>query len=153
MPYQIELPVVGVTFRNPDGVRRQEILENALSMSVHNFNNHFDSHGYPDVGSSTMEDLQLAARQEPWNKYDSNAIAIHITAPESCAGQIGYISREDADRYAPLFKAGQYLSCTLSSLGRQEETGNIGMNIFIRFAEADPRAQWPANLQKFSDFM
>lgn len=65
-----EIAVVGVTFRNPDGTNRQQLLRKCMP-------------GDP-----------VALLHEPENKHDPNAIAVCTGA-----GQIGYLPRAFAAEY------------------------------------------------------
>lgn len=67
------LGVRGESFKNPDGTDRQAII----------------------AGCREGDSARLV--REPRNRYDSNAIAVHVAG-----GQIGYIAKEKAEILAPL---------------------------------------------------
>lgn len=65
----IELKVVGVTFANPDGRSRQDVIKQLM----------------------TQPNVAIGLIREPNNQYDRNAVAVWTPF-----GQIGYIGREYA---------------------------------------------------------
>lgn len=71
------LGVRGESFKNPDGTDRQAIIANC------------------------REGDSARLVREPKNRYDSNAIAVHVAG-----GQIGNIAKEKAEILAPLMDDG-----------------------------------------------
>ena len=131
MSYQVELPVVGVSFHNDDtGEKRQDILNRFLVWHTEMFEECFDFSGTP---IESIPNPVIEARREPWNKYDAKAVAIHGVSPEHCAGRVGYISRDDAAKVSQRMNSGQYLGCSLSSIGRGQTSNCVGIRVFLRF--------------------
>lgn len=87
----IYIKVVGVSFPNPDGSSRQEVIA--------------------QIKPSDFIEL----RREHNNPYDSNAIAVYFENQ-----QVGYVGKEDAKFLSVLWDAGSVLSAIASEVGSFE---------------------------------
>lgn len=87
----ILVKVVGVTFLNPDGSSRQEVIA--------------------QIKPSDFVEL----RRDYNNPYDSNAIAVYFENQ-----QVGYVNKEDAKLLSVLWDAGSVLSAVASEVGSFE---------------------------------
>lgn len=74
----VEFKVVGVSFTNEDGVKRQDVIANLR-----------------------VNDMVMLQR-EPANQYDTNAVAVM-----SLYGQVGYVGKEYAKILGPMIDAGK----------------------------------------------
>jgi len=83
----IELKVVGVTFDNENGTSRQEILR------------------------SMSKNSPIVLKREPFNRYDSNAVAVLYVDQ-----QVGYIGKEYAKIMAPMMDKGTQFTAKISKL-------------------------------------
>ena len=91
MKARIKVRLAGVTFKNEDGTRRQDLLGII----------------YDDYWTEDREDeIVVELRREPDNAYDPNAIAVHATEPEPARGQLGYVEAEEAARISVVMDAG-----------------------------------------------
>lgn len=78
---RITVKVVGVSFKNPDGTSRQDLLCRL----------------YDDYWTEGKEaEVVLALVREPENEHDPNAVAVFVQAPKRAKGQIGYLPRDHA---------------------------------------------------------
>ena len=87
----IFIKVVGVSFLNPDGSSRQEVIAQIKPQDY------------------------VELRREHDNPHDSNAIAVFFENQ-----QVGYVSREDAKLLSVLWDAGSVLSAVASEVGSFE---------------------------------
>ena len=115
---EIETKVAGVTFKNGDGLSRQEILEDILDELVH------------------KGPFELIILRDKENPHDPNAIAVM----DPKWRQIGFLNRRLAyelsplmDKYADLLK----MSCTACEVTGLEPDANYGLNITIRYLHPD----------------
>ena len=76
------IKVVGESFDNPDGTSRQKIIEQCK------------------IGNP------VSLVREPNNRYDPNAVGVHVTG----RGQIGYVSSENAEWMADVLDKGVEVS-------------------------------------------
>lgn len=121
MSREIRTRVAGVTFKNSNGSRRQDIIQLFVCASC-----------------------PLALVREPDNPYDRNAIAVYykldkedilyITIREFWEihpdSQIGYLPREVAAEVAPLMDKGYEVKCTaIERTGDPEVEGSLGVSI------------------------
>ncbi len=96
--------VVGVTKKNEDGGKRQEV-----------------------IAGCKVDELVLLIRESE-NPYDSNAIAVY----HSSRKQIGFIAADLAERLAPDMDSGQPISARISDLtGGTPEKPSRGVNLEI----------------------
>ena len=96
--------VVGVTKKNEDGSKRQEVI----------------------AGCKVGELVVLIRESE--NPYDSNAIAVY----HSSRKQIGFIAADLAEQLAPDLDSGQTISSRISDLtGGTPEKPSRGVNLEI----------------------
>jgi len=84
----LSLKVTGVTFDNPDGTSRQELL----------------------LGVSLSSKVSLV--REPNNEYDPNAIAVYTDG-----FQVGFLSGEDAANMAVMMDSGVQFCARVESVG------------------------------------
>lgn len=96
--------VVGVTKKNEDGSKRQEV-----------------------IAGCKVGELVLLIRESE-NPYDSNAIAVY----HSSRKQIGFIAADLAEQLAPDLDSGQTISARISDLtGGTPEKPSRGVNLEI----------------------
>jgi hypothetical protein len=96
--------VVGVTKKNEDGRKRQEV-----------------------IAGCKVGELVLLIRENE-NPYDSNAIAVY----HSSRNKIGFIAADLAERLAPDMDSGQTISARVSDLtGGTPEKPSRGVNLEI----------------------
>jgi len=100
--FKTTLKLAGVTFPNPDGTARQDIL-GVL----------YDEYWTEDL----EQEIKLELRPEPDNKYDSNAVAVFCTAPEDAVGQIGYVPAEQAAMVGTAITEGRLRSAEFDEMG------------------------------------
>jgi hypothetical protein len=101
--------IVGVTKKNDDGSKRQEILKKCKSGDI------------------------LTLKREPENKYDRNAIAVFRDTE-----QLGYLSKTNARELAKLMDTGKKLTATISEItGGEQDKPTYGCNIKISGATWD----------------
>ena len=80
--FETKISVAGVTFKNSDGTHRQDVLGTL----------------YDDYWTEDREDeVEIELRHDRKNRYDSNAVAIHVTAPKEAVGQIGFVPADQAE--------------------------------------------------------
>lgn len=91
----ININVVGVTFKNENGTSRQKILETVSSGDI------------------------LELRREPNNMYDINAIMV-ITEDGQ---QIGYIGKQYAEILAPMVDMGRTFTAIVKDTGTHKPKG------------------------------
>lgn len=96
------LKLAGVTFPNPDGTARQEILGTI-----------FDDYWTEGLD----QEIELELRAEPDNKYDSNAVAVFCVSPKDAKGQIGYVPAESAAMIQTAVSEGRVKSVKLEEIG------------------------------------
>lgn len=84
----VELKVVGVTFKNDDGSSRKDIIVNMTDESP------------------------VMLEREPTNKYDVNAIKVLTDG-----GQIGYIGKDYSGILAPYIDAGRQFTAVVKHKG------------------------------------
>ena len=123
MSQEIKTKIRGVTSINDDGTSRQDIISRFL-----------------DNGAS------LKFVREPENKYDRNAIAVYTDLDGDRQYQIGYLSQDLAQRFAPLIDAGKIvLSCDdVTKTGEEDQT--IGVNLVLQVYTPDEIKSWTARL-------
>jgi len=103
--------IVGVTFANPDGSDRQELIEDLDDQLQQN----------PFV------DLRL--KREPENSYDPNAIQVL----DGQGRQLGYLSRSVCTTLAPLIDNGTKIQCYLEQITGHSLDQNFGINVQISY--------------------
>ena len=101
--------IVGVTFANPDGSDRQELIEDLDDMLQ---NTPF---------------VDLIPKREPENTYDSNAIQIL----DGKGRQLGYLSRSVCTTLAPIMDSGVEVKCHLEQITGHSLDQNFGINVQI----------------------
>ena len=101
--------IVGVTFANPDGTDRQELIEDLDDMLQ---NNPF---------------VDLLLQREPDNAYDSNAIQVL----DEKGRQLGYLSRAVCTTLAPMMDNGVDVKCHLEQITGHSLDQNFGINVQI----------------------
>jgi len=99
--------VAGVTFTNPDGVSRQDLIEDLEDF--------FD-------GSTTV---RLGLRREPHNAFDENAVAVL----DPRGRQLGYLSKRVSETVAPIMDRGTRVHATLTAITGAGLSQNYGVNI------------------------
>ena len=117
---EIETKVAGVTFKNGDGVCRQEILEDVLDELTHN--GPFD----------------LVVLRDHENPHDPNAIA--ILDPKW--RQLGFLNRNLAgkiSRLIDLHGENLKLTCVVDEVTGLELDSHYGLNIKLRYFHPDSR--------------
>ena len=98
--------ITGVTKKNEDGRRRQEIISEDL-----------------------YEGMDLFLEREPDNPHDPNAIGVFTSA---YGEQVGYIASDLASRLAPLMDNGQLIMAEITDLtGGEAENKTLGVNLLI----------------------
>ncbi len=96
--------LTGVSKKNEDGRRRQEVIEEDL-----------------------YEGLDLHLEREPENPYDPNAVAVFAS---EYGDQVGYLSGKVAEEIAPLMDRGQLVTCQVAEItGDYGQTR--GVNVVI----------------------
>ena len=108
---QFYTKIVGVTFANPDGSDRQEIIEDLEELCQ----------------ESPFVPLKLI--REPQNTFDHNAIQVH----DEQGRQLGYLSRSVSETLAPMMDNGIEVLCTLSQITGHSLDQNFGINIKITY--------------------
>lgn len=82
MAFTTHIRVVGVTFSNEDGKRRQDLL----------------GHIYDEYWTEGREDeIKIELRHEPDNAYDSNAVGVYCIEPEQSKGRLGFVPADQAE--------------------------------------------------------
>lgn len=94
--------VVGVTFANPDGTSRQEII------------------------SKMQKGNPVSLVREPNNLYDPNAIAVYFGEE-----QVGYIARGEAELLSQLMDLGGSLIAKAEAIGQNKESGMYYLHILV----------------------
>lgn len=94
----VDLKVVGVTFKNEDGSSRKDAI---LVLA-----------GMEDKTGVTFELVR-----EPDNKYDINAVKVMVNGISSEPVQIGYVGKEYASIIAPLMDMGEQFKAELKDCG------------------------------------
>lgn len=96
--------IAGVSKKNEDGRRRQEVIEEDI-----------------------YDGLDLHLEREPDNPYDTNAIAVFAS---EYGDQVGYLSEKVAEELAPLMDRGQLVTCQVTEItGDYDQTR--GVNVLI----------------------
>jgi hypothetical protein len=99
--------VSGVTYQNPDGVSRQEIIDQLC-----------------------FSDQPLLLMREPNNPYSENAIGVWV------AYQIGYVKPELADQLALILDEGGVVEARVTEVtGGTEDKPTLGVNIELTIYE------------------
>jgi hypothetical protein len=118
---RIRSKVVGVSQRNADGQRREDIIIKHVQ-----------------VGDS------LVLLREPDNRYDPNAVQVW-SAKEPAVAQIGYLKKELAADLAPLLDADVNMFVTVTARTGDQEVDtdgdddySAGVNIAIEYDEPLP---------------
>lgn len=110
--------VVGVSYKNPDGSSRQEIIKEYAA-----------------------ENKIILLIREPKNKNDTNAVAVYLEYGFLFSYkkyQIGYLDSQTASEIAPLIDAGYEVKAIISSVSGLDQPGNnIGVNLFIEMPKPD----------------
>lgn len=119
--------LAGVTYRNPDGTNRQDLIEELED-------------AFADSG-----EVCLDLKREPDNQYDSNAIAVL----DPFGRQLGYLSREVAAQLAPDLDGGVRFDVVVAAITGGGLTQNYGVNVGLARApdcdsEADSRPVSPS---------
>ena len=96
----VKLKVVGVTFANPDGTSRQEIMSNLVE------------------GSSVF------LEREPNNKFDKNAVKVN-----TLLGQVGYLGRDYAAILSGMMDTGHIFTATIAELDTYKGNWFMQINI------------------------
>lgn len=81
-------------------------------------------------------------RPEPENKWDKNALAIHVAMPDGTVAHCGFIPRELAAELAPLLD-GESVICTVDSITggfelRDGDYANLGLTIKLSLPDITP---------------
>lgn len=95
--------VKGVTFTNPDGTKRQEII------------------------ATLHKGDRLLLEREPQNQYDQNAIKV-LTEKHQ---QIGYVAKKSAEQLAAAMDAGHNLAAKVIKVGMLPSTHIYGVVMVI----------------------
>lgn len=111
---ELKIRIVGVTFKNPDGTKRQNHIKK------------LDGEKLP---------LFFHLKREPKNKYDPNAIAVFHKPKKGKMRQLGYIGRDYAEHLAPIMDDGVEVTCEYASAGEARNTGRIGVGVKISWGE------------------
>ena len=103
--------IVGVTFSNPDGTSRQELIED-------------------------LEDLRrgdgvaiLHLKRDPENPYDPNAVQVLFGETR----QLGFLSRQVAQTIAPLLDSGTRVQCEIAQITGHDLNHSFGINIRLSY--------------------
>lgn len=105
----IRTKIVGVTARNDDGTRRQDLIE-------------FLSPG---------EELELV--RDPDNEHDENAVEVH----DSGGDQLGFVRRELAEEVAHWLDEGIPVEAIVLEVTGGDDGRNHGVNIELRVYDGD----------------
>lgn len=109
--------VIGVTYPNPDGSNRQDII------------------------ASCRRDTPIRLESEPTNAYDPNAIAVKVATEPGKVQQVGYIPKELAKTIAPLMQGESLMARIVSITGGFEtwdgEIAALGLVIVIEVPDPD----------------
>lgn len=96
--------LAGVSKKNKDGRRRQEVIEEDL-----------------------YEGLDLYLEREPENPYDPNAIAVFAS---EYGDQVGYLKSEVSEELAPLMDRGQLVTCQVAEItGDYDQTRGVNVQV------------------------
>jgi len=96
--------LAGVSKKNEDGRRRQEVIEEDL-----------------------YEGLDLYLEREPENPYDPNAIAVFAS---EYGDQVGYLKSEVSEELAPLMDRGQLVTCQVAEItGDYDQTRGVNVQV------------------------
>lgn len=96
--------LAGVSKKNEDGRRRQEVIEEDL-----------------------YEGLDLHLEREPDNPYDTNAVAVFAS---EYGDQVGYLSGKIAEELAPLMDRGQLVTCQVAEItGDYDQTRGVNVQV------------------------
>ena len=96
--------LAGVSKKNEDGRRRQEVIEDDL-----------------------YEGLELHLEREPDNAFDSDAIAVFAS---KYGDQVGYLIKAVAEELAPLMDRGQLVTCKVTEItGDYGQTRGVNVQI------------------------
>lgn len=113
--------IVGVTFKNPDGSSRQELLEKLYD--------EYYTEGYED-------EIGLRLVREPDNRYDSNAVAVYVDSPPEYQGQIGYLPGPRAEWIGPAMDEDRLVGAELASMGLSK-TSKVGLTLLVKIRDED----------------
>lgn len=106
-----EIQAVGVSFKNPDGSSRQEVICKL----------------YDDYYTEGLEDeIVVSVETDPQNKYDSNAVKISFEEPVQ--GDAGYIPRNQAAWISEALNEDRVTDVELGSMG-VVKGGKVGFSI------------------------
>ncbi|MEC7987115.1 MAG: HIRAN domain-containing protein [Myxococcota bacterium] len=103
--------IVGVTFQNTDGSRRQELIEDLEDQL------------------RLLGAVQLHLRREPNNPHDANAVQVYYGDQQ----QLGFLSRQVAQTIAPLLDKKISVQCELAQITGQDLSHNYGINIKLSY--------------------
>ena len=96
--------LAGVSKKNEDGRRRQEVIEDDL-----------------------YEGLELHLERKPDNAFDSDAIAVFAS---KYGDQVGYLNKAVAEELAPLMDRGQLVTCKVTEItGDYGQTRGVHVQI------------------------
>jgi hypothetical protein len=101
--------LAGVTFTNPDGSDRQDLIEDLAD----------------EIQRSGP--LPLKLRREPHNPYDSHAIAVLNSAGK----QLGFVAKDVASQLAPQIDSGTQVTIHAVIVTGNGTTQNYGVNIRV----------------------
>jgi len=105
--------IAGVTAKNDDGSSRQKIIKN-----------------YVKTGTP------LILLREPSNKFDPNAISVHIKKRSliffTSTVQIGYLNKDVAEELTKFLKKGGAIEAIAKEVTGGKGVESYGVNIFIR---------------------
>lgn len=124
-----EVKLVGVTFTNPDKTSRQKILG-----TVYDFY----------WTEAQEEDIVITLRREPNNKYDSNAVAVHVKAHNDeteqwAEGQIGYVPAAQSEFISQALEDGRVARVEFSDMACYGRSAKISAKLKIHIRrEASP---------------
>lgn len=107
----IILDVIGESFANPDGTKRQRIIRRCR------------------VGD------EILLFREPDNSFDKNAVAVYRAKGHQ---QIGYLSSDDSGGMAKEIDGGKEITARISSLGRAKGSGLYGVELEINIGRKVP---------------
>lgn len=102
-PKTFHSKVAGVTYDNPDGTGRQDLIRQCRAGD------------------------RLRLRREPDNRYDSNAVAVGTDS----GAQIGYLSSNLAAELAPLLDRGGRVDVEISEVTGGGDERALGVNILM----------------------
>lgn len=98
----VDLKVVGVTFKNDDGSSRADIIRDIANNVT----------AGQKITNTMFKNVKVDIIREPQNKFDANAIKVFANGK-----QIGYIGKDYSAILAPILDAGRTFTCNIKNMG------------------------------------